>query len=217
MDFVAFKKFDVRERVEALTTLLQEQGIEFKVTEDRSSLDSLYGGDRPTHYYLNLKQADFERANALLFSIGEKEMDLVGKDHYLYTFTDEELFEVLSKPDEWNELDFNLSKRILKERGKEINDDTIDLLRKQRIKDLAQPDESHTTWIYAGYIMAILGGILGVFIGWHLTSFKKTLPNGQRVYGHSESDRRHGRWILAIGAIMFVIWMSVRLNANFPS
>jgi hypothetical protein len=213
MDFVVFRKFNDQERVEAIVAILREHHIEFQVTEDRDSLDGLYGGSKLTNYYVKLKQADFARTHAVLQSLGEEALEHVEKDHYLYAFTDEELFEVLSKPDEWNEMDYQLSKRILKERGKEINNDTIELLKQQRIRELAKPEESQRAWIYAGYIFSLLGGLLGIFIGWHLSSFKKTLPNGQRVYGYAEADRKHGSRILIIGIAMFFITAIVRLQS----
>lgn len=206
MEFVLYKKYNEKERVESLTNILKQEAILFEITEDRDSLDSLYGGSSSTrNYYIKIRQEDFEKADSILLNLSAKELDAVDPDHYLYQFTDEELFDILSKPDEWNEFDYLLSKRILKERGKEINEDTIQLLRKNRISELSKPDEDHKAWMYAGYIFAFFGGLLGLFIGWHLSTFKKTLPNGQRMYGYTEGDRRHGRRILIIGSIMFLI------------
>ena len=139
-------------------------------------------------------------------------METVDKDHYLFGFTDEELFEIISKPDEWNEFDFQLAKKILRERGKEINQDTINLLKKQRLNDLAKPEEGQRNWIYAGYIFALLGGLIGVFIGWHLSTYRKTLPNGQQVYGYKQEDRKHGRRIWIKGAIMFIVSLTIRFS-----
>ena len=163
-------------------------------------------------FYVKLKKDDFKKADSLLLDESAKELENVDKDHYLYAFTDEELFDILSKPDEWNEFDYQLSQQILKERGKVINADTIDLLRKQRINELAKPEEGQRNWIYAGYLFAMLGGLLGIFIGWHLSTFKKTLPNGERVYGHTQDDRRHGKRIFIIGLIMFIVWVAVKIS-----
>lgn len=216
MEFIIYKKYNEKDRVESLTNTLKENGIEFEVTEDRESLDSLYGGNQLSkNYYIKIKKQDFESADSILLAISEKEVSTVEEDHYLYGFTNEELFEILSKPDEWNEFDYQLSKKILKERGKEVSNDIVELLKKQRLNELSKPDEGHRNWMYAGYIFALLGGLLGLFIGWHLTTFKKTLPNGQRVYGYTEGDRRHGRRILIIGIIMFSIMMIGRLATEF--
>jgi hypothetical protein len=215
MEFITYKKYNEKERVESLTKILGDHGIDFEITEDRDSLDTLYGHNHLTqHYYIKIRQNDFSKADSLLLDLSNKELEGVDRDHYLYDFTDQELFEILSKPDEWNELDYQLSKKILQERGKEVSNDTIQLLKTQRINELAKPDENHRSWMYAGYIFALLGGLLGVFIGWHLSTFKKTLPNGQRVYGYTENDREHGRRILIIGLIMFFILMAIRFTTE---
>jgi hypothetical protein len=204
MELITYKKFNEQEQVEYLTGILKENEIGFEVAEDRDSLDTLYGANHLTkHFYIKIKKEDFAKVDSILLSLMETDLASVDKDHYLFNFTDVELFDILSKPDEWNEADYLLASKILKERGKEINDDTIKLLRAQRISELAKPDEGHRSWMYAGYIFALLGGLLGIFIGWHLSTFKKTLPNGQRVYGYTERDRTHGNRILIIGLFHF--------------
>lgn len=213
MELILYKKFNEQSQVEYLTDILKEHGIDFEVTEDRDSLDTLYGGNHlKKHFFIKIKKDDFAKVDSILMELSEKELGSVDKDHYLFDFTDDELFEILSKPDEWNERDYLLSRRILRDRGKDISDDTIRLLKKQRVKELAKPDEGHRTWMYAGYIFALLGGLLGIFIGWHLSTFKKTLPNGQRVYGYTKADRMHGNRILIIGLIMFLISVAIQIS-----
>lgn len=213
MDFLIYKKFTEGDSAEALASILKNAGIAFEITEDRESLDPMLIGDKYSnrYYFVKLRREDFERADAVLAKESEKDLETVDKDYYLNQFTDEELFDILSRPDEWNFFDYQLSRKILYERGKEINDETIALLKKQRNRELAKPEEGQRSWIYAGYLFSLLGGLLGIFIGWHLGTFKKTLPNGTRVFGYSTADRRHGMRILVIGIVMFIIWIAVRI------
>lgn len=213
MGLLVYKRFYEQELANELIEILNANGIEFEVTEDRESLDSLYGDKHfSKQYFVKIKGDDFEKVDSILLKLSDKELETADKDHYLYGFTDEELFEIISKPDEWSKFDFQLSKRILKERGKEINQDTIDLLKKQRLNDLAKPEEGQKNWIYAGYLFALLGGLIGVFIGWHLSTYRKTLPNGQQIYGYKQADRKHGRRIWILGTIMFVISLTIRFS-----
>ena len=131
-------------------------------------------------------------------------MDVLNVDssHYLYSFSEEELLDILLKPDEWSVFDFELSRKILKERGKDFSPGVLDLIKKRRIEELAKPEPSQSTWIFAGYLFAFTTGVIGALIGWHLMVFKKTLPDGKRVYGHNESDRRHGQFIFVIGTLI---------------
>jgi hypothetical protein len=214
MKFLVYKKFNEQEKVTQLTEILAENGIAFEVTEDRESLDSLYGDKHfKKQYFVKINGEDFSRADSLLERLTENQLAAVDKDHYLFSFTDEELFDIVSKPDEWNDFDYQLAKKILKDRGKEINQGTIDLIKNQRLKELAKPEEGQKNWIYAGYLFAMLGGLLGIFIGWHLNTFKKTLPNGQQVYGYNSNDRKHGGRILLIGIVMFCVSVILRLAA----
>ena len=213
MGLLVYKRYYEHERASELTKILTDNGIEFEVTEDRESLDSLYGDKHfSRQYFVKINGDDFKKADSILTTLSEQEIDTADKDHYLYGFTDEELFDIISKPDEWNEFDFQLSKKILQERGKEINQETIDLLKKQRLNDLAKPEEGQRNWIYAGYLFALLGGLIGVFIGWHLSTYKKTLPNGQQIYGYKQEDRKHGRRIWILGTIMFIISLTIRFS-----
>jgi len=212
MEFLIFKKYNEKESAEALTNLLQTHGIAFELVQDRENLDVLYGTNpSEKFYYVKIKSDDFPKANALLLDIGNTELDNVDKTHYLFEFTNDELFDILSKPDEWNALDYQLAKKILNDRGREVNDEIIESLKEQRIAELAKPDESNRVWIFFGYLSALLGGLFGIIAGWHLFTYKKTLPDGQRVYEYSEKDRRHGRRIFYLGIIILYISVVIRL------
>ena len=90
---------------------------------------------------------------------------------------------------------------------------TSEEFKEDKIETLKKPDEPQTFWIGIGYFFAIMGGLLGVFIGWFLTTHKKTLPDGERVYGYSESDRIHGRRIFWIGVVVIALSVIVRIAA----
>jgi hypothetical protein len=212
MDFVTYKKYYEQEKADALALLLADNRIEYRVDEERESLDSLYGDKHfDKEFSVKLRAEDFARADLLLKEISVKEVENVERDHYLFSFTDEELFDILSKPDEWNEFDYELARKILTKRGKEVSAATLDLLKKQRLKALMQYEESPKLTIIAGYLFAILGGAIGVFIGWYLLTYKKVLPNGQRMYGFAKADRDDGRRIVILGAIFFVVYMYLRI------
>ncbi len=161
-------------------------------------------------FCVKLKKNDFEKGNAFLNEKAEKEIVEIDKDYYLLSFTDEELFELIAASDEWSPFDVSLAEKLLKERGKEVTSEEIEKIKTNRIVELSKPEESQRIYIIMGYITSILGGFLGVFIGWHLLTFKKTLPNGNRIYAYSDNDRKQGNRILIIGGIFLVIWLLYR-------
>jgi hypothetical protein len=212
MEFLTYKKFYDQVDVDSVTSILNENGIEFQITQDRESLDSLYGDKQfSRQYFVKIKGSDFQKADSILLDISEKEISQVDKDHYLYSFTDDELIDILRRPDEWNEFDYRLSVKLLSDRGKEIDQKTIESFRQERIKDLSKQDDGDKLWTFLGYVFAVLGGLLGIFIGWHLMTFKKTIPNGQRIYAYTLTARGHGRRILIIGTIMFIVSIILRI------
>lgn len=212
MEFLIFKKYNDKESAEALANIFQAHAIAYRITQDTENLDVLYGTNPSTEfYYVKIKSDDFPKANMLLQDLGKVDLETVDKTHYLFEFSDEELFDILSKPDEWNALDYELSKKILKDRGREVSDEIIASLKKQRITELAKPDERNRVWIFIGYLSVLFGGLFAIIVGWHLFTYKKTLPDGQRVYEYSENDRRHGKRIFYLGMIIFYISVIIRL------
>jgi len=206
---LTFQRFASKELTLPIIELLEENNIPYELEEDRLSFDpsNLSGNSLPV-YLLKIPGSEFERVNTLLLKSNSNiEID---EQHYLNSFTDAELIEILLKPDEWSRTDYILAQTLLKERGKEVNDDLLQALRKQRIEDLSQPEKGKF-WLIAGYILAILGGVLGVIIGLYMWSSKKTLPNGQRVYHFVKEERRHGFYIFIIGIVCFILWRTLAI------
>lgn len=210
--FITFQKFNFKEDAVELATFLRESQIEYRIEDTSSGLDSNFGNTELTKDYLiKLKKEDFEKADVLLLQISSNLVETIDRDHYLHEFTDEELKEIIVKKDEWSHLDFLLAQKILKERGQEIIPEEIEKHRKQRLEDLAKPEEHQGTWIIIGYLFAFLGGFLGIFIGWYLKTHKKTLPNGDRVYNYTESDRKQGNRILILSLFFLLFWIGVKI------
>jgi hypothetical protein len=211
-DFLTYQKFSNKNEARELTDLLTANKIEFLFEDTSANFDPSFANNESNNEFrVKLKKQDFEQADKLLLNISAKQIDEVDKDHYLFEFSDEELFEILTKSDEWSKFDYLLAQKILKDRGQEVNEKLLETLRKQRIEELAKPEDSKKVWITAGYFFAFFGGLLGLFIGWHLISHKKTLPNGDRVYGYSIEDRKHGNRILILGIVFLIIWTASKI------
>jgi len=84
--------------------------------------------------------------------------------------------------------------------------------RQDKIQDLKKPEPSQKNVIIAGYVFALLGGLIGVFIGQYLAGYRKTLPNGEVVLAHSDSVRRQGKHIMTIGTVMLIVVCFLKLT-----
>lgn len=209
--YLTFRRFNNPEDANRLLTTLKSNNIAYLIEDASPSFDVTFSGNTfEKEVHIKLKQSDFESTEELLLNNIQVTVDELQEDYYLLEFTNEELIEILMKPDEWSPTDYKLAQQVLKNRGKEVDAELISTLKKKRNEELSKPEKSQKNWIYGGYIFALLGGLLGIFIGWHLMTFKKTLPNGQRIYGYVESDRKNGRMILIVGLIFTTIWLIIK-------
>ncbi|GAB5473471.1 MAG: hypothetical protein Mars2KO_15700 [Maribacter sp.] len=198
-----FRKFSNLEQVTELRELLLEHNIESELADNVAPVDVTFSGSTvQNEIELRIKQSDFKKAEAILEKEAENIINEIDPDYYLFGFTDEELYDILLKSDEWNPFDYTLAQKLLAERGKPIDKGLLDSLKKQRLQDLSKPEGNQKPWIIAGYVFTFLGGFLGLVIGYFLWTAKKTLPNGQKVYSYAENDRKHGKYIFYISLIV---------------
>lgn len=211
-EFITYQKFDDPALADDLAETLSGHNIPYQIEKETTGFDpSFVMNNAAVYYAVKVKSADFEKVNALLKEQVNVDADQVQQDHYLFSFTDNELKEVVTKADEWSPFDVVLARKILAERGINISDSEIQHINEERIEELKKPDKPQTTWIIIGYICAFAGGVFGIFIGWYLATGKKTLPDGERVFEYSESDRRHGKYIFYIGIVISVLIFVVRI------
>lgn len=209
-EFVTFQRFSDKSLAEKLSNLLEKSKIEYQFEDNSSSLDSSFGGGGFTNeYVVKLRKGDFEKANFVLIEDSISDLDSIDKEYYLFSFTDDELRDVIAHEDEWNKFDFLLAQKLLGERGIEISAPEIKAFRENRLKELAEPEKTDMLALALGYLFALMGGFLGILIGWYIKSNRKTLPNGDRVYTYSKNDRGHGRAIMGIGIGMMVAWTAM--------
>ena len=209
--FQQYQSFASEEVAQPLLRLLQAHGIATETGVDRLDFDVNFANNpTDTRFVVRLRAADIEKARQLEDLENDRLAANAAPDHYLFSFTDEELFDVLTKPDEWNSYDVTLAGRILRQRGRVVSADAIQLLRRHRTAEIAKPEPTRKAWIVAGYLSAILGGIIALLIGWHLYSHKKPLPDGSRVYAYAPSDRVHGFRILLLGIFGLLVSIVLR-------
>ncbi|WP_291286032.1 hypothetical protein [Flavobacterium sp.] len=207
-DFITYKRFNNINSAEEFGQLLKKEKIEYVIENNSLSLDAtLTGNAFGNEFCVKIDKSQLKVVDEILLKKGEEDIEEVPNDYYLLSFSDDELIDVITKSDEWNTFDVALSKKLLKEKGKEITPADIEEIKNKRLEQLAKPEKSQKTYIIAGYIFAILGGLLSLFIGWHLLTYKKTLPNGDKVYAYSENDRKQGNRIFILGIVFLIIWL----------
>ncbi len=200
-----FRTFSNIEQVTELQNALTENDIKTIIDDNSPPVDVTFTGGGAINHKIEvrIKPSDFKKAEKILEQLAKQNLNDIDPDYYLFDFSDEELYDILLRSDEWNKFDYTLAQKLLKDRGKNVDEALLKALKKQRLEELAKPDENQRPWIIAGYVFAILGGFLGLVIGYFLWTSKKTLPNGQKVYSYMAKDRRHGKYIFYIALIIF--------------
>ncbi|KIQ19933.1 hypothetical protein RT99_14550 [Flavobacterium sp. MEB061] len=205
-NFIAFRNFPTLNQAKDLEVLLNQNNIKTVLGDNIPPVDVTFSGSTlQNQYEIKIDPSDFEKAEAVLEKDTENLLDMIDKDYYLLSYTNEELYEILLNSDEWNVFDYKLAQKLLTDRGKTIDPEMLASLKKERLKILAKPEENQKPWIIAGYIFALLGGGIGIVIGYSLWRSKKTLPNGERIYSYNAEDRKNGLRIFLISIIIFPI------------
>jgi hypothetical protein len=212
-DYFTFQKFSDEVAALELTTVLKKHNIDVLLENASPNFDPTFANSELTkEYRVKLLKKDFEQARQLLLELSTAQLGDVDPNHYLFDFSDEELFELINKQDEWSAFDFLLAQKILKERGKEITPAAIEGARKKRLQELSSPEKSQSSWIVFGYLSALCGGLLAIFIGWYLRYHKKTLPDGNSVYAYNAADRRSGYKIFVLGIVFSILWSILKFS-----
>ena len=207
MEFVTYRKYPNQQSAAYVANLLKKNNIANEFVENKSTLDSSFSSVLLDEFEVKIVQEDFIKADKIIFLDTEEYLKKLPQDYYLFSFSNEELKEIIEKKDEWNDLDYALSINLLKNRGVEITKEEILKAKNKRVEELRKPDISSSKWIDLGYVFAILGGFLGFVIGYLLLTQKKTLPNGERIFAYSLEDRKHGKRILYVGTFFFMFYV----------
>lgn len=215
---ITYRKFNDLALTEPLIDILQKHDIEYELIDSPIlySASLAFNEELSKEYDVKIKPKDFVRVNELILEDEVQHVDDVDSDYYLFAFSDNELMDVLKNYDEWSAFDCVLARKLLGERGVTIDDTELKKIEEQRFDALKQPETSQRLWVVIGYMAAFLGGVLGIFIGWYLSTGKKTLSNGERVYVYIDTDRKHGNRIFFLSVVIFVIALGFRFYQAVP-
>lgn len=214
-NLITYQTFDDLALAEDVANTLKLNDVPYELKSFAPKIDVASMTSAPLQYAIMTYGEDFDRINKLLEESAAIDIEKIGKDYYLFAFTNEELLDVIEKADEWSAFDVMLAQKILNDRGGDVSDRKIKEIHSNRIEELRQPEPPQTFWIILGYILALMGGIFGIFVGRFLYSHKKTLPNGEMVFAYRENDRRHGRNIFYIATVCFAIGLLLKLRDFF--
>ena len=151
---------------------------------------------------LMVAEDDFERSqNELRSHIAEYFRNAGSEENTLLNeFNDEELLDVIKKPDEWAVEDIVMAQNLLEKRGKHVSDEVVEAYRNKRLEEVRKPKFGGYGTIIIGYIFAFLGGIIGIFLAASLLG-KKRIFNGEKVNVYDKATRTNAIIYLIISIL----------------
>jgi len=208
---LAFSKFHTIQEAEPLIELLKRENIPYSIDHEKEIMDGVYIGQNfDPLFELKIPSDKFEYVHSIIDAELGSAAAQQDPTHYLYSFSDEEIKNVLNNS-EWNHFDQTLAKKILSERG--INPDLF-----QAETDLLsdfKPDKPKTWVMIVGYVLAFVFPLIGIFIGLSFMNSTKTLRNGQQVKLYDLPSIKHGQKIFAISLIFLLFYLYSLLKRSY--
>ena len=117
-ELITYQKFNDAALANELAELLGKHGIKYYVEEESVVFDPTFSyNPLAKDYSVKIRKQDFQILNQLLTDEESKNIGDIDKDYYLFSFTNDELMEVITKADEWSAFDTVLARKILTDRG----------------------------------------------------------------------------------------------------
>ena len=210
--YLTYLRFTDKPLAEEISDLLFKNDIDFRIEDTKAPFDPSFSfTSYDAEIELKLRQSDFAKADDILNSYYQQMLDELPVDYYLYNFSDAELQEIISKRDEWGNLDYVLARKLLEARGTPVTSDQEREITKTRLSELKKPDRLSNYWIIIGYILSLIGSLIGFFMGLTILLFKKTLPNGELIFAYDKFSREHALTITLISAFLLLMRVVIKL------
>ncbi len=206
-DLVELSRCRDAENVSETTDILDSKNIPYKVGSTASNFDitTIGSGSNP-EVIISVRRADYAAARSAM----EEEYLSIGlpDDHYLLTSSDDELADILGKPEEWNSFDVAHARKIASDRG--IDEALIHLKKSQRIEQLQRGKRASNELVFFGWLFSLFGGVIGVGIAWSICFMKEKAPEGE-FFSYDEESRERAKPMFQFACVMIVIAIFVRI------
>lgn len=207
---ISIKKFYTDDEVQIISNLFSDNSVQFEIKKQEPMINYALGGSPINQEVIELfvMESHFDRAKQLLNTYYENIE--IPTDSYLHEFSEDELYDILIKPDEWNEFDVIGAKKLLTEKGLKITDSHVKKLFQLRVQALKVPERGSHFGLIFGYLFAISGGIFGMIIGTTYMNSKKQLPTGEKVPKYDTPTIAHGKKMTILGVFGLALVLAQR-------
>lgn len=202
--FETYRMFTHLSIAQDFVTILDENKIHYKLEKGQDLLDgSIIGNSIRPQIALKIAADDFSIVNDLL----EKDIENKNGEYYevLDDFSKEELFDILTNPDEWSPEAIATAKVRLQQQGEAVDDNYIKHLKNNKLDEIRKGKKPQFIWIVFYFALAIIGGfyvhLLGIIpalgMGWYYWRGKSVDFEGKKYFTFEADTRNYGMFIFA--------------------
>jgi hypothetical protein len=198
-EFATYQQFFSAEEAEGVIAILKEHGIPYTFKQTRAGFDTVIIGENLNEQWdLRIPTDQFSRANDLLLANTTVNLEELEKDYYLFSFSQEELENIIRNPDEWGRHDYLVAVELLKQRGENVSKEQLQEFREKKMEVLAKPPKKVPLfWLIAAYGLPVLA-ILLIWTPAYYDSFNDSTSSGiLLVY--------IGAYVIAYGGVIAVL------------
>ena len=200
-EYVEIKRLQFKEVIIQISEILNSNDIDFIIENTKPTVDITFTNSGAFDYILKVKKSQLEDALKLLESSSPD--NSINDIHYMDSFTDDELIEVISMPDDWEKNDVEYAKKLIKKKEIVIDEKKIKETQQKVISELIEPIKAKPILIVIGYILSFLGGWLGLVIAVHLRYKKRDEGNEDTIFYYDKKSRSHGESMF----IILILWI----------
>ena len=163
-NFIEYQRFPTIESAVELIDILEENDISYRINDSLGSFDIAASSMSPfdKQVVVFIEEDNFEEVNLLFINDNSPKEDNADNDHYLYTFSDEDIIEVIANPEDWAELEVTLAKQIANQRDLKITAAAIKSARKEKMEEQFKVIQETQATVSAGYSWFLWIGILSI-------------------------------------------------------
>ena len=223
LEWINLTQLNNAEQTQDLVRLLQQLNIETQISESTPIKDVEMGTTIGIHiqsFFIKVQVKDYSNAIRIYKEQLIKDL-IIPTDYYLNEFSDQELIDILSQPQDWHLNDILIAQKILSSRSIYYSDDDIFLLQQYHNISFRQPKNINTKELRNTLIISTLGffiffiALYPLFRGFYYFFDKSYDLNGKKFHTFAPSTRKFGIYLmlwsifiltLNIGISIFLKW-----------
>ncbi len=206
--YLSYQKFATNDDALSFIYLLKKHNIRFKIEDTTQIFDpSMAHNAHELKVNVMVFADDFSKLDGILENQSELSIDDFDKEHYLFSFSNDELIGILQKSDEWSIQDRVLARKILEQKEIIFSDEQLTIWKQERYKFLETEKRKNST-----VSSAMFEALDDARDGFDVWQQKEILPDGTKVPLANKEERKNGllKFIVAalivIGILIFKVY-----------